>query len=156
MLPSLLRSLKAHNELAQRTADARVTYDALAFLRQCREAFGALTDTVQQGRLEDGMKDADSVSILLDSASPSVAQAQLMSDMKVLVSTKYISRVMTNSLPLQSQLRSLKDRVAEQLSDAYSRSIQVTSTELWIAHSVQGQFPSASVASFSQADARLY
>ncbi|KAH8116435.1 Centromere/kinetochore Zw10-domain-containing protein [Phellopilus nigrolimitatus] len=118
LLPNLLASLGAHSTLAQRTSNADAVHDALSYLRYCCSEFESFTSVVHNGRLPEGAAFAEKVLKLLEEAPEALAKADVMVDLK-------------------RQLRSLKDRVEEQLSEAYSRSVRISSTEFNISLSVQ-------------------
>ncbi|KAL5513152.1 YTM1_2 [Sanghuangporus vaninii] len=118
VLPTLLESLEAHKKLQQRASDARVTYEAISYLGECRSRFESLTTLVHDGSLADGVRQRNELSSFLNRAPEAVANADVMTDMK-------------------NKLRTLRDWIDEQLSDAYYRSIRISSTELRVSPSVQ-------------------
>ncbi|THH07395.1 hypothetical protein EW145_g3406 [Phellinidium pouzarii] len=118
LLPKLVVSLEAHSKLAQHASNARTVHDALSYLSKCSDGFEALTLLVNDGKLAEGVDSGEKVFKMLESAPEVLAKADVMVDMK-------------------KQLRALKDRVEEQLSEAYSRSIRISSTEFHISPSVQ-------------------
>ncbi|KAL5492372.1 YTM1_3 [Sanghuangporus weigelae] len=118
ILPTLLKSLEAHKKLQQRASDARVTYEAVSYLSECRSRFESLTTLVHDGSLAEGVRQRNELSSFLDRAPEAVANADIMMDMK-------------------NQLRTLRDWIDEQLSDTYYRSIRISPTELRISPSVQ-------------------
>ncbi|KAL5536950.1 YTM1_1 [Sanghuangporus sanghuang] len=118
ILPTLLEFLEAHKRLQQRASDARVTFEAISYLSECRSRFESLTALVHDGSLAEGVRQRNELSSFLNRAPEALANADVMADMK-------------------NQLRTLRDWIDEQLSAAYYRSIRISSTELRISPSVQ-------------------
>ncbi|EJD07530.1 uncharacterized protein FOMMEDRAFT_115831 [Fomitiporia mediterranea MF3/22] len=117
-LSTLLRTLRNHKDLAQHASDALVIYKALSYLSQCRTGFESLRASVASGKLPEAVQISENVSKALDSAPKPLANAAVMTDMK-------------------NQLRTLRDSIEEQLTEAYARSVKVSTTELRICPSVK-------------------
>ncbi|KAI5123541.1 hypothetical protein M0805_006700 [Coniferiporia weirii] len=117
-LPKLFGSLKVHSELAQQASNARAVHEALEGLSQCTDHFEALTQLVNNGKLPEGVASGDILLKVLEGAPDALAKANIMADMK-------------------QQLRALMDRIEEQLSEAYSRSVRISPTEFHISPAVQ-------------------
>ncbi|KAG8745644.1 hypothetical protein FRC10_007341 [Ceratobasidium sp. 414] len=107
LLPTLLTSLAAHSTLAQRTSDAKVLETAVAYIARCRDEFKTLSTLVEDGHLPAAVRKADEAQSLIRSAPRPLERSTLMGDLSRLA-------------------RVLGDRVQEQLGDAYSRAIAVT------------------------------
>ncbi|KAF8498627.1 hypothetical protein F5888DRAFT_1690555 [Russula emetica] len=117
-IPSLLRTLSAHAALAQETQDTETTHDAMESLLQCRKEYDALVSLANEGRLADAVKTLTRLQGLLDAAPPALTEAEVFSSLKV-------------------AFRTVRDRVEEQLNDAYARSLVLSNRELTIWPSVQ-------------------
>ncbi|KAG9087157.1 hypothetical protein FRC06_002703, partial [Ceratobasidium sp. 370] len=107
LLPTLLTTLAAHSTLAQRTSDAKILETAVAYIARCRDEFKALSTLVEDGHLPAAVRKADEAQSLIQSAPRPLERSALMGDLSRLA-------------------RVLGDRVQEQLGDAYSRAIAVT------------------------------
>ncbi|KAG8684796.1 hypothetical protein FRC09_015141, partial [Ceratobasidium sp. 395] len=107
LLPTLLTTLATHSALAQRTSDANVLEAAVAYIARCRDEFKALSTLVEDGHLPAAVRKADEAQVLIQSAPRPLERSAVMSDLSRLA-------------------RVLGDRVQEQLGDAYSRAIAVT------------------------------
>ncbi|KAG8679179.1 hypothetical protein FRC08_017149, partial [Ceratobasidium sp. 394] len=107
LLPTLLTTLAAHSALAQRTSDAKVLETTVAYIAQCRDEFKALSTLVEDGHLPAAVRKVDEAQSLIQSAPRPLERSAVMSDLSRLA-------------------RVLGDRVQEQLGDAYSRAIAVT------------------------------
>ncbi|KAG8892417.1 hypothetical protein FRB99_002717, partial [Tulasnella sp. 403] len=109
ILPTLLRNLTAHSELAQRSSDADVRSAAMFHLLQCRDAYRALSNLENEGLLAEAVKQGDVLRGLLSDVPEYLSSASLILDLK-------------------RKFRVLVDRVQEKLGDAYSRCINIVST----------------------------
>ncbi|KAI0305872.1 Centromere/kinetochore Zw10-domain-containing protein [Multifurca ochricompacta] len=118
IVPSLLRSLSAHAALAQKTQDIETKYDAMEHLLQCRKEHDSLVNLTNEGRLTEAVEASTRLQKLLDAAPPALTQAEVFSSLKI-------------------AFRTVKDRVEEQLTDAYSRSVVLSQRVLTIRPSVQ-------------------
>ncbi|KAG9097061.1 hypothetical protein FS749_007121 [Ceratobasidium sp. UAMH 11750] len=107
LLPTLLTTLATHSALAQRTSDAKVLETTVAYIARCRDEFKALSTLVEDGHLPAAVRKADEAQSLIQSAPRPLERSAVMSDLSRLA-------------------RVLGDRVQEQLGDAYSRAIAVT------------------------------
>lgn len=117
-IPSLLRTLSAHATLAQQTQDTETTYDAMECLLQCRKEYDALVSLANEGRLSEAVETSTRLQGLLNAAPPFLTEAEVFSNLKV-------------------AFRTVRDRVEEQLNDAYTRSLVLSNHELTIWPSVQ-------------------
>ncbi|KAG8913326.1 hypothetical protein FRC02_005542, partial [Tulasnella sp. 418] len=108
LLPKTLQTLSAHSSLAQQHQDIRTKHESLLVLQICVNDYKALTKLVSEGKLADAAKKSE----MLHELSESVAEPLSIS--KVFIDFK-------------RKLRTLRDSLHEQLSDAYSRSVIVSS-----------------------------
>ncbi|KAI0272502.1 hypothetical protein BC834DRAFT_921934 [Gloeopeniophorella convolvens] len=120
IIPTLLRALSVHATLVRESQDAEVTYDAMEHLLRCRREFDTLTGLADDGKLSEAAEISTQLQSLLDAAPPALVGADVLSQLK-------------------SAFRSTRDRVEEQLIDAYSRSVVLSHHELIIRPSVQGE-----------------
>ncbi|KAI0061027.1 hypothetical protein BV25DRAFT_1782681, partial [Artomyces pyxidatus] len=118
LIPSLLQSLASHASLAQQAKDTEVISDSLEHLLRCRTEFDALEGLVVDGRLAEAVHASARFEDTLNGAPAALARAEVL-------------------VQLMSKFRATKDRVEEQLSDAYARSIVVSPREIIIRPSVQ-------------------
>ncbi|PAV20090.1 kinase subdomain-containing [Pyrrhoderma noxium] len=118
LLPTLIKTLREHSELAQRTSDACVLRDALSYLDNYRALFTKLRKHTGAGELCEAVNLSRKLGKLLGEAPPALAQANVMVDMK-------------------GKLRALTDQIEEQLVEACSRGLQISATEFRIFPSVQ-------------------
>ncbi|KAG6895807.1 hypothetical protein C0992_012359 [Termitomyces sp. T32_za158] len=111
LIPSLVRTLTEHAQLAEQAADARVEHEALSHLLACRTSLNSLDNLVKDGKLSEAVvlcKEADT----LFQATP-----------------KYLeeAHVMVN---LKRKFRAAQARNDEQLSEAYSRCVVISQHEV--------------------------
>ncbi|KAI0042195.1 hypothetical protein FA95DRAFT_1500426 [Auriscalpium vulgare] len=118
LIPTLLHALSAHAALAQQTEDAEVMHESLDHLLRCRTEFEALETLVGEGRLPEAVAASAAFEEQLGEAPVPLARSEALSQ-------------------LRSRFRVLKDRIEEQLGDAYARSIVISSREIIIRPSVQ-------------------
>ncbi|KAL0953809.1 hypothetical protein HGRIS_004990 [Hohenbuehelia grisea] len=117
-LPTLLRSLTEHSQLATESADASTNFEALSHLLRCKTQYVSLQSFVLSGKLPDAVKAGEELNRLIGDSPIALQKSQVMVDLK----RKY---------------RAAIDRTGEQSSEAYSRSILVTATEINVRPSVQ-------------------
>ncbi|KAH9967245.1 Centromere/kinetochore Zw10-domain-containing protein [Russula dissimulans] len=118
IIPAVLRALSAHATLAQQTQDTETTYDALEHLLQCRKEYDSLVSLANEGRLAEAVEISTRLQGLLDAAPPALTEAEVFSHLK-------------------AAFRTSRDRIEEQLNDAYARSLVLSPRELTIRPSVQ-------------------
>ncbi|KAJ3784837.1 hypothetical protein GGU10DRAFT_293448 [Lentinula aff. detonsa] len=118
LVPSLVKTLTAHSNLAQKATNARIKHEALSHLSHCRKAFSSLDTLVHNGDLPEAVKSCARVEQLLKDAPRALVQSEVYLDFK-------------------RKFNATKARAEEQLSDAYSRCVLVSPHELTIAQSVQ-------------------
>lgn len=125
LLPTVLTTLSAHSTLAQATLDAQVLHNALVYLARCRDEFKALSTLVEDGHLPAAVRKADEAQSLVQSAPRPLERSAVMKDLLVCVMCTG-TRGWSNVRRWKGVARVLGDRVQEQLGDAYSRAIAVT------------------------------
>ncbi|KAF8634600.1 hypothetical protein AX17_004189 [Amanita inopinata Kibby_2008] len=118
LIPTVTQSLATHAALAQETTNASVWYQALSHLSKCRDRYKELETLIQSGRLPDARHTCAELDVLLNSAPVALERAKVMADCKRNASAK-------------------QALVEEQLSDAYSRGVQITSKGISICPSIQ-------------------
>ncbi|KAF8677565.1 Centromere/kinetochore Zw10 [Rhizoctonia solani] len=107
LLPTVLATLSAHSTLAQGTQDAKVLHNALSHLTRCRDEFKTLSALVEGGNLPAAVRKSEEAQSLIQSSPRPLESSFVM---------KNLSRM----------ARVLGDRVQEQLGDAYSRGVAIT------------------------------
>ncbi|OSD04787.1 hypothetical protein PYCCODRAFT_1433123 [Trametes coccinea BRFM310] len=118
LVPNLLTNLRSHSALAQETADARARHGALAHLLRCRDELRQLTQLVEEGELPQATQAHASLQNTLRDAPEALQRSEIMADVK-------------------RRCVALGNRTAEQLLQAYSRSVVVSASEVVVRHSVQ-------------------
>ncbi|KAF8269814.1 Centromere/kinetochore Zw10-domain-containing protein [Lactarius quietus] len=118
IIPTLVHALSTHAALAQRAQDTETTLDEMERLLNCREEFDNLISLANEGKLAEAVQASTRLQNLLDAAPPTLKEAEVFSSLKV-------------------AFRTARDRVEEQLADAYSRSVVLSPNELIIRPSVQ-------------------
>ncbi|KAI9451675.1 Centromere/kinetochore Zw10-domain-containing protein [Lactarius psammicola] len=118
LYPPWLRALSTHAALAQQTQDTETTLDSMERLLRCREEFDYLVSLANEGKLAEAVQASTRLQNLLDTAPPALKEAEVFSSLK-------------------AAFRTAKDRVEEQLTDAYSRSVVLSSRELTIRPTIQ-------------------
>ncbi|KAH8091668.1 Centromere/kinetochore Zw10-domain-containing protein [Cristinia sonorae] len=118
MIPNLVMTLSRHASLAQDVADANARHDALSYLSRCRHGLADLTTLAQEGRLPEVVSSCEDLDPVLLSPPPPLEESTIYTD-------------------LQRRYRSIQDRTQEQLSEALSRSISVSSHCIIVRSSVQ-------------------
>ncbi|KAF9477590.1 hypothetical protein BDN70DRAFT_880982 [Pholiota conissans] len=118
LVPTLLSTLKKHSALLQEASDTTATYQGLAYLLRCRDSYTSLIALVQEGNLPDAVIAGRDVEELLEGMPQFLQQTNV-------------------ALDLRNKFNSAKAWVQDQLSDAFSRSVIVSPTEIKIYHTVQ-------------------
>ncbi|KLO17945.1 hypothetical protein SCHPADRAFT_936603 [Schizopora paradoxa] len=118
LLPTLLKTLNAHSVLAQETQDTITLAESLEYISECRSALASLEQHVRAGQLSEAVEEVKKLQSLVDTAPLAVSKAEVMTDLK-------------------GRLRSLNYNAQEQLSEAYSRSVKISSTSFTICSAVQ-------------------
>lgn len=113
IIPTLVHALSTHAALAQRAQDTATTYDAIEQLLRCREEYDNLVGLSNGGNLAEAVQASARLRSLLGAASPALKEADVFSSLEV-------------------AFRTTRDRIDEQLSDAYSRSVVLSPRELTI------------------------
>ena len=133
----MVRALTAHATLAQESTDAKVNHEALSHLIQYRSSFASLSSLVEAGKLPEAVRDCERLERLLEGMPVPLKQTDVMVDLKVCRDCQCILNKALISFFQKRKFRVVKGRTEEQLSDAYSRSIFVSPTNLTIRSSVQ-------------------
>ncbi|KAJ6619858.1 hypothetical protein B0H10DRAFT_1792597 [Mycena sp. CBHHK59/15] len=107
LIPTLVRSLTAHTTLAQESADAVIRHQTLSHLLRCRSEFGSVLSLVQLGKLPQAVEACGEFEQLLQAAPTHLHETTVMLDLK-------------------RKFQAAKSRTEEQLSEAYTRSVQVS------------------------------
>ena len=136
--PTLVKVLTKHSALRQNTSDADVAYKAFSNLLTCRNAYTALASFVQVGRLPEAMKAVEQLESLVVGVPEFLKQTPVIGDLKV-ISNSFCGASFLISWSQQQKLTSTRARVQDQLSDAYSKSVSVSATEIVILSQVQGK-----------------
>ncbi|KAH9040476.1 Centromere/kinetochore Zw10-domain-containing protein [Lactarius pseudohatsudake] len=118
IIPTVVRALSTHAALAQQTQDTEITLDAMECLLRCREEFDYLVSLANEGKLTEAVRASTRLQNLLDTAPPALKEAEVLSSLK-------------------TAFRAARDRIEEQLTDAYSRSVVLSPRELTIRPTVQ-------------------
>ncbi|KAH9014198.1 Centromere/kinetochore Zw10-domain-containing protein [Lactarius deliciosus] len=118
IIPTVVHALSTHAALAQRTQDTETTLDAMERLLRCREEFDYLVNLANEGKLTEAVRASTRLQNLLDTAPPALKEAEVLSNLK-------------------TAFRAARDRIEEQLTDAYSRSVVLSPRELTIRPTVQ-------------------
>lgn len=118
IVPTLIRDLGRHAELAQESLDASVKYEAISHLQRCLVGLKSLESFIEAGKLPDAVQAQVDMDSWFEQAPVPLNQTDVMLDAK-------------------RKLRAAKARTEEQLNDAYSRSVVISPHELIIYSSVQ-------------------
>ncbi|KAM6497121.1 hypothetical protein JOM56_007594 [Amanita muscaria] len=118
LISKITRRRGKHTTLAQEATNTGVCYQALLHLSNCQREYTNLNALVQSGKLTEAVQASRQLNSLLSSAPTALAQAKIMSDYK-------------------RKSRVAESFIQEQLSEAYSRSVVLSYTELSICSSVQ-------------------
>ncbi|KAI0792011.1 hypothetical protein C8Q75DRAFT_714752 [Abortiporus biennis] len=118
LVPTLIMRLSQHASLAQETIYSDVHHKTFSHLAQCRHDLEALSSLADTGRLSDAMRACHQFEDLLSHSPPPLERSVVMTDMK-------------------RCYRAVKNKAQEQLTDATSRSIVVSSSEIVITPLVQ-------------------
>ncbi|KAH9166349.1 Centromere/kinetochore Zw10-domain-containing protein [Lactarius sanguifluus] len=118
IIPTVVHALSTHAALAQRTQDTETTLDAMERLLRCREEFDYLVSLANEGKLTEAVQASTRLQNLLDTAPSALKEAEVLSSLK-------------------TAFRAARDRIEEQLTDAYSRSVVLSPRELTIRPTVQ-------------------
>ncbi|KAG8983078.1 hypothetical protein FRB93_007669 [Tulasnella sp. JGI-2019a] len=113
ILPSLLKVLKYHSNLAQQHCFTEVKDEALSYLLQCKNEHNELLKLTSEGQLALAVQTADTIRSLIGDAPRPLHETRVMADMK-------------------RRFRVAVDTIQEQIGDAFSRSI-IIKTEPGIA-----------------------
>ncbi|KAI0317156.1 hypothetical protein OF83DRAFT_1263778 [Amylostereum chailletii] len=127
LVPTLLKALSEHAALAQRTRDAAVVHEALEYLLLCRKEFDHLDGLANEGRLPEAVEASSHLEKTIAAAPTALARSEPL-------------------LQLKNAFRAVKDRVDEQLGDAYSRAVVISPRNMTIQPSVQVRHSSAILA----------
>ncbi|KAJ7130610.1 hypothetical protein C8R44DRAFT_613672 [Mycena epipterygia] len=107
IIPTLVRSLTAHATLAQQSTDAHVRHETLSHLLRFRTEFSSVLSLVQMGKLPQAVEACGEFEQLLQAAPAHLHQTNVMLDLK-------------------RKFQASKSRAEEQLSEAYTRSVEVS------------------------------
>ncbi|KIK61807.1 hypothetical protein GYMLUDRAFT_42852 [Collybiopsis luxurians FD-317 M1] len=118
LVPALVKTLTTHSALAQNATNARVKHEALSHLLRCRKEYSSLETLVNNGDLPEAVEACTRMEQLLGDAPVALAQANVLLDLK-------------------RKFNASKARTQDQLSDAYTRCVQITPLELTVAPSAQ-------------------
>lgn len=136
LLPRLLASLRAHSKLARTTSDASAASESLEYLASCRKTLRLAEELLADGKLPETVRSVEELQSKVNGAPPALSRANIFAELKVSDTPMSLLELIPDGF--QSRLRSLNDSVEEQLNDAYSRSLRVTSTELSVSQEVSG------------------
>ncbi|KAF9224001.1 hypothetical protein BS17DRAFT_795581 [Gyrodon lividus] len=115
--PVLLGALRRHQTLAQAFLNADVMHASLLHLSKCKAQFESVQTLVESGDLPTAVPASAQLSQLLESAPAPLSEASVAMDIKI-------------------KLRVLTNRIEELLSNAFTQSVVVSSTEVIIGPSV--------------------
>ncbi|ESK96517.1 protein kinase subdomain-containing protein [Moniliophthora roreri MCA 2997] len=118
LVPTLIRALSAHSTLAKEATSARIRYEYLLHLSKVYSEYQELLSLSESGNLPKVVGQCNVISQLLQDVPPPMEQTKAMTDLK----RKFLAT---------------KARTEEQLSDAYNRSIFVSSHEVTIHSTTQ-------------------
>ncbi|KAF8202281.1 hypothetical protein BJ912DRAFT_944331 [Pholiota molesta] len=118
LVPTLLNTLKRHSALLQEASDTEAIYEGLDYLSRCRKEYTSLVALVQEGDLPDAVTAIRGIEGLLEKMPQFLRQTNVALDYK-------------------NKFNSTKAWVQDQLSDAFSRSIIISPTEIRIYNTVQ-------------------
>lgn len=118
LIPTLLHSLTEHATLVQENTDANVLHDCLSHLLRCRTKLEYLDSLVNAGNLPDAVAASKEIEDLLTDVPLPLVHSDVLVDLK-------------------NKSRSAKARTEDQLSEAYTRIISVSSESFIIRPSVQ-------------------
>ncbi|KAI0940945.1 hypothetical protein AcV7_003180 [Taiwanofungus camphoratus] len=115
---TLTATLIRQATLAQDSLNASLKHDVLSYLFHCDNNFRDLVSLVHEGKLPDAIHACEVLERLLADSPPPLSQSVVLADLK-------------------RNLNAMKARTEEQLNDACSRSIVVSSHELVIRPAIQ-------------------
>lgn len=118
LIPNLMTTLTKHSALAQETANAGVTYEALYHALECRNGYTTVTSLTHLGKLPDAVAGCEGLQKLVEGAPGSLKKAAVMEDVK-------------------RKFAAARSRIEEQLSDAYSRSVIVLHMSITVTSPIQ-------------------
>lgn len=96
IISTLLDNLTDHANLAQESADAKVEYEALSQLLECKTSFQALTSLVEIGKLPEAVKACDHLNALLEGAPVYLSRTNVMVDIRVRQEIAYPPQLLTH------------------------------------------------------------
>ncbi|KAG8862148.1 hypothetical protein FRB96_002178 [Tulasnella sp. 330] len=106
ILPTLLKVLNHHSELTRQHCYAEVKDVAMSHLLKCKNGYTELLKVAADGHLALAVQKADALQSLIEDAPKPLHETRIMTDMK-------------------RRFRIAVDRLQEQISDAFSRSITI-------------------------------
>ncbi|KAF8845113.1 hypothetical protein BDN67DRAFT_920456 [Paxillus ammoniavirescens] len=115
--PVLLEALRRHQALAQASLNADVMHASLLHLSKCKAQLESVQTLVESGDLPAAVPASAQLSQLLEAAPAPLSEATITMDIK-------------------TKLRVLTNRVEELLSNAYTQSVVVSSTQVLIKPSI--------------------
>lgn len=83
IISTLLDNLTNHANLAQESADAKVQYEALSQLLQCKTSFESLASLIEAGKLPEAVEACDHLNALLEGVPMNLSRTNVMMDVKV-------------------------------------------------------------------------
>ncbi|KIM44702.1 hypothetical protein M413DRAFT_25141 [Hebeloma cylindrosporum] len=113
ILPTLLATLQAHSILAQESSDVQIIYEGFHYLLQCKDSFSLLTSLAQLGKLPEAVVAVQEFDHLMERMPIFVQDTQVAEDLK-------------------RKFNATKARLQDQLSDAYTRTIIISSTQICV------------------------
>ncbi|KIK93519.1 hypothetical protein PAXRUDRAFT_828885 [Paxillus rubicundulus Ve08.2h10] len=115
--PVLLEALRRHQALAQASLNADVMHASLLHLSKCKAQLESIQKLVESGDLPAAVPASTQLSQLLEAAPAPLSEA-------------------TITMNIKTELRVLTNRVEELLSNAYTQSVVVSSTQVLIKPSI--------------------
>ena len=132
-----MTTLTKHSALAQETANAGVTYEALYHALECRNGYTTVTSLTRLGKLPDAVACCEGLQKLIEGAPGSLKRATVMEDVKV--RDPFLVSLALGSVDVfQRKFAAARSRIEEQLSDAYSRSVIVLPMSITVVSPIQG------------------
>ncbi|KAG6868072.1 hypothetical protein C0993_007805 [Termitomyces sp. T159_Od127] len=110
LIPSLVRTLIEHAQLAEQAADAHVEHEALSHFLACRTSLNSLENLVNDGKLSEAIEVCKEVETLLQAAPTYLDETHVMADVR-------------------RKFRAAQARNDEQLSEAYIRCVVISHHE---------------------------
>lgn len=131
MVPVILRKLREHGDLAQRTLDTDIANQNLQHLLQCKKEYERVVSLLQDGRIPEALIGSEILHGLVDKCPSPLEKSRVLQELRVCSSSRFIFLSQT---ALQSLSRALGDRIREQLFRAYAECIQLDASNFVVRH----------------------